>query len=62
MLKLKSQKLELIDVDRITGIPVYAHENVQKTLEDLNWPICIDYRDLLARTNDASDRVPALLF
>ncbi|KAK9207529.1 hypothetical protein WN943_017818 [Citrus x changshan-huyou] len=49
-------------MQRITGIPVYAHEHVQKTLEDLNWPICIDYRDLLARTNDASDRVPALLF
>lgn len=50
---LKLQKLELIDLDKISGIPEYAPEFILEFLEELDWSDNIDYRDLLV-----DDQVP----
>ncbi|TXG62617.1 hypothetical protein EZV62_009611 [Acer yangbiense] len=49
---LKSQNLELIDLDRNSGLPEYAPEYVvDKYSEKVEWPNGVDYHDLLMINN-----------
>ncbi|KAK1560126.1 hypothetical protein Q3G72_023294 [Acer saccharum] len=49
---LKSQNLELIDLDRNSGLPEYAPEYVvHKYSEKVEWPNGVDYHDLLMINN-----------
>ncbi|KAL5862225.1 hypothetical protein ACOSQ3_003507 [Xanthoceras sorbifolium] len=48
---LESQNWEPINLDKISGIPEYAHEVIKQYFEEMDWSDEVDSADLLAISN-----------